>query len=281
MLGRSLPASLLALAVAAGAFACEPLSPPQVIVQGGGADAGDGGDVAVGPIPAGAVRGAPTTLYGANIESWALVDAQGILTEWGFVIPLSIVQAFSAPNLAFTQNPIAIPDVVPAQSTTQALRMDQIPIGHVPVGVYDFAHFEIHLFTQAEQKSVDCKNKAQPEPAIIPPDFFVDGSAGLNCLPEAGIHAFNSKAEEFNGTRFTQTTALTYYDNKLLSIEPKVTNQLLLSRTPEVNFAFDAAAGMAKLNLAAPKLHPSKMQAKYFAALDVYGFTISNLVTKQ
>jgi hypothetical protein len=110
------------------------------------------------------------------------------------------------------------------------------PHGHIPVGVYDVPHFDVHFYTGTDAQRtairpgpcpvlVNCddyaKGKALPASKYIAPDFTdVDAVE-----PAMGNHLVDPTGPEFNGVPFTRTWIYGVYDTKVTFYEPMVTHQ--------------------------------------------------------
>ena len=116
------------------------------------------------------------------------------------------------------------------------------PHGHIPPGVYDTPHFDVHFYIDPiEQifaiKSGPCgpefvrcdqfKLATRPlPPNYMPPDFKnVDAVA-----PAMGNHLIDPTSPEFKGKKFTRTWIYGVYDGRITFYEEMVARDYLLSR---------------------------------------------------
>lgn len=116
------------------------------------------------------------------------------------------------------------------------------PYGHIPPGVYDLPHFDIHFYFEPIEKIfaiapgtcgpefVRCdqfKIATKPLPSnYIPPDYkSVDAVA-----PAMGNHLIDPTSPEFNKIKFTRTWIYGAYDGRVTFYEEMVTHDYLLSR---------------------------------------------------
>ena len=113
--------------------------------------------------------------------------------------------------------------------------LDWNPAGHVPPGIYDLPHFDVHFFIitpeerdriTLEGKDLERANK-KPEPQYIPGDYILPEGTGY---PRAGVHWIDPKAPEFNKQQFMYTFIYGTYDGRLTFLEPMVTFQFLRSK---------------------------------------------------
>jgi len=109
------------------------------------------------------------------------------------------------------------------------------PHGHIPVGVYNVPHFDVHFYTgtDAERTAirtgpcpalVNCDDyqlgKKLPDAKYIAPDF-IDVDA---VEPAMGNHLVDPTSPEFNGVPFTHTWIYGVWNTKVTFFEPMVTH---------------------------------------------------------
>lgn len=116
------------------------------------------------------------------------------------------------------------------------------PHGHIPPGVYDAPHFDVHFYIEPIEKIfaikpgpcgpefVRCdqfKRATKPlPPNYMPPDFKnVDAVA-----PAMGNHLIDPTSPEFHGKKFTRTWIYGVYDGRITFYEEMVTRDYLLSQ---------------------------------------------------
>jgi hypothetical protein len=110
------------------------------------------------------------------------------------------------------------------------------PHGHIPVGVYNVPHFDVHFYTgtDAERTAirpgpcpalVNCDDyelgKRLPAAKYLAPDY-IDVDA---LEPAMGNHLVDPTAPEFNGTPFTHTFLYGVWNTKVTFYEPMVTHE--------------------------------------------------------
>jgi hypothetical protein len=127
------------------------------------------------------------------------------------------------------------------------------PHGHIPVGVYNVPHFDVHFYTgtDAERTAirpgpcpalVNCDDyelgKRLPAAKYLAPDF-IDVDA---VEPAMGNHLVDPTGPEFNGQPFTHTWIYGVWDTKITFFEPMVTHEwfagLRAGTTPDGCFDF-------------------------------------------
>jgi hypothetical protein len=116
------------------------------------------------------------------------------------------------------------------------------PHGHIPPGVYDLPHFDVHFYIEPIEKIfaiapgtcgpefVRCdqfKIATKPLPTnYMHPDYkSVDA-----VVPAMGNHLIDLTGPEFNKIRFTRTWIYGAYDGRVTFYEEMVTREHLLSR---------------------------------------------------
>ncbi len=130
------------------------------------------------------------------------------------------------------------------------------PHGHIPPGVYDKPHFDVHFYIEPIEKvfaiesgtcgpeRVRCDQFAQarlPVPAnYMHPDFRDVGAVA----PAMGNHLVDLTAPEFTGVPFTRTWIYGAYEGRVTFYEEMVTLAYLASR-PNDCFPIKKAAAVA------------------------------------
>lgn len=110
------------------------------------------------------------------------------------------------------------------------------PMGHMPPGIYDRAHFDVHFYMNPNEERlairpgpcealVHCddypKGKDLPDERYLHPDFE-DGDA---VEPAMGNHLIDTTAPEHHGEDFTHTFIYGVWDDDVTFYEPMVTKQ--------------------------------------------------------
>ncbi|UYM06236.1 hypothetical protein [Solicola gregarius] len=112
------------------------------------------------------------------------------------------------------------------------------PHGHIPLGVYDLPHFDVHFYVNddAERTAirpgpcpqlVNCDDyelgKRLPEGRYLAPDY-----ADLDAVePAMGNHLVDPTAPEFNGERFDHTWIYGVWNREVTFYEAMVTHETL------------------------------------------------------
>jgi hypothetical protein len=111
------------------------------------------------------------------------------------------------------------------------------PHGHIPVGVYDVPHFDVHFYVNPNPERtairvgpcpqlVNCDDyqlgKALPDAKYLAPDF-IDVDA---VEPAMGNHLVDPTGPEFNGQPFTHTWIYGVWNREVTFYEAMVTHQI-------------------------------------------------------
>lgn len=110
------------------------------------------------------------------------------------------------------------------------------PHGHIPVGVYNVPHFDVHFYTNPDAERtairpgpcpvlVNCDDyelgKRLPDAKYLAPDF-----ADVDAVePGMGNHLIDPTGPEFNGEPFTHTWVYGVWDREVTFYEPMVTHE--------------------------------------------------------
>jgi len=118
------------------------------------------------------------------------------------------------------------------------------PVGHIPPGLYDVPHFDIHFYIEPIEKVY----ALQPGPCgelvrcdqfeigtrPVPPNYVAADYMNVNAVaPAMGNHLIDPTGPEFNGEPFTRTWIYGAYDGRVTFYEEMVTRAFLLERHTE------------------------------------------------
>lgn len=150
------------------------------------------------------------------------------------------------------------------------------PVGHIPPGIYDVPHFDIHFYIDSianvfalqpgpcGPEFVRCdqfERATKPLPAnYLPPDYIsVDAVA-----PAMGNHLIDPTGPEFNGEQWTRNWIFGTYDGEITFYEEMVTLAYLKSRPDTCNpVKSPPAVGLGGF-------YPGLSCIRYDAATDTY-----------
>lgn len=122
------------------------------------------------------------------------------------------------------------------------------PRGHIPPGVYDLPHFDVHFHIDPIEKIfaiapgpcgpefVRCDQfKIATRP--LPSNYMHSDYQSVDAVaPAMGNHLIDPTSPEFNKKKFTRTFIFGVYDGRLTFYEEMLTHEYLLSR-PDTCFA--------------------------------------------
>lgn len=128
-----------------------------------------------------------------------------------------------------------------AETPFQYVMFNWNPMGHVPPGVYDLPHFDMHFYMQDFDEVeamvvgpcpglMDCDvfaTATEAVPAQYMPRDYIDVQA---TEARMGNHFIDPTSPEFNGETFTRTFIYGAYDGRITFYEPMITRAYLLSR---------------------------------------------------
>ncbi|MBA3726294.1 MAG: hypothetical protein H0W86_07530 [Armatimonadetes bacterium] len=110
--------------------------------------------------------------------------------------------------------------------------IDWNPKGHIPPGVYDVPHFDVHFYlastkermkmTLDEASMKKCQKK--PDAKLLPAGYIYAPQGEVKYM---GAHWVDVKSPELNGSPFTHTFIYGTYDARVVFLEPMVTRAFL------------------------------------------------------
>lgn len=198
------------------------------------------------------------------VRTWVTTDAKGTPLAIGIV--LTDRALIGLPD-AHTEFALALPaGVTPAPYNHFAL--DWNPQGHIPPGVYDVPHFDVHFYfyTPEERAHVTATGEdiavamKAPPAGYLPEGYLL---APESAEPHMGAHAVNTASPEFHEHPFAATFIYGYYNGGLTFLEPMVTRAFLQQRQafqqPVVQPQFFARGGYYPMRYAI-RYQPAKRQ---------------------
>lgn len=161
------------------------------------------------------------------------------------------------------------------------------PMGHVPPGVYDAPHFDIHFVIEPIEsiyaiesgpcgpEFVRCDHfEVARKP--VPADYVADGYQNVDAVvPAMGNHLIDVSGPEFNGEPFTRTWMYGAYDGRITFWEEMVTKAYLESR-PNVCHSIKQPKAVEVRGY-----YPSTSCLRYDAATDAYTISIEEFVLRE
>src|SRR5262245_64280337 len=228
--------------------------------------------------PSARMLGAPAELGSGGATAYAEFDASGAPAAIGLAIDArameSLPSASSDGNHCYVADGAAL-DLdkhcrnwhervlpLPSEAARRAdlpfkwVMLNWNPKGHIPPGVYDTPHFDVHFFMEPiervlairpgpcgpEQVRCDQFEQARrPVPANYMHADFKDVEA---VAPGMGNHLIDLSSHEFHGQAFTRTWIYGVYDGRVTFYEEMVTVKYLLSK-PQTCFPIKSPPAVA------------------------------------
>ena len=208
----------------------------------------------------------------ANIQTF-VSHRDGKPVTVGIRIPGSLLTSLPGNSSSVAVN---LPSAVPPFDHVQ---LDWNPQGHMPDGIYNLPHFDVHFYTISREARADisCHGadlvncEKRPEDRLIPKGY-VPTPGGE---PSMGAHWINPLSPEFNGERFTHTLIYGFYKGQMTFIEPMITTEFLLSHN-------DVAIPVAQpMGVVDPGFYPTLYTVRWLSVADVYEISLDGLVQRQ
>ena len=254
--------------------------------------------------------GANSSVGNGTVSSYAEFDKSGAPKAIGIIFQASALEGLpSAPSdghHCFDRNKDGKVDpqtecfashewVIPLPS--DAARRSEIPFkwvglnwnphGHIPPGVYDLPHFDVHFYIDPIEKvfavapgpcgpefvrcdQFELATKPLP-PNYMNPDFKNVGAVA----PAMGNHLIDQTSPEFNGKKFTRTWIYGVYDGRLTFYEEMLTRDYLLSQ-PTACFPIKPAAAVGVKGY-----YPSQSCIRYNSQANEYTISIEGFALRE
>lgn len=150
------------------------------------------------------------------------------------------------------------------------------PKGHIPPGIYDTPHFDVHFFTISEKdrakittKPEDLKRGAKaPAGPYVMPDYILPPGT---YEPNMGSHWVHPASPELNGKPFTSTFIYGSFDGRVAFFEPMVTNAFLRTK-PDFKQDLKMPAAYQREGY-----YPSSYRVVYNASRKEYSISLEGL----
>lgn len=112
--------------------------------------------------------------------------------------------------------------------------LDWNPVGHIPEGVYNVPHFDVHfyLISGGEREAITFHGKGRemammaPDPQLVPAGYVIPPDAAVDRM---GMHGLDPAGHEFQGQPFTHNFIYGYYKGELMFVEPMISLDFLES----------------------------------------------------
>jgi hypothetical protein len=161
------------------------------------------------------------------------------------------------------------------------------PMGHIPPGVYDKPHFDVHFYLDSIENvfaigpgtcGAEFARCDQFEIAKkpIPANYFHPDYKDVDAVaPAMGSHLVDTTGPEFSGTPFTRTWIYGVYDGRITFYEEMVALEYMLSK-PNVCSKFKTADAVEQTGY-----YPTESCVRYDAASDTYNVTLEKFVLRE
>jgi hypothetical protein len=154
--------------------------------------------------------------------------------------------------------------------------LDWNPAGHIPDGVYNVPHFDVHfyLISNGEREAITFHGEgrelamAAPDPQLVPAGYVIPPAAAVDRM---GMHGLDPAGHEFNGQPFTHNFIYGYYKGELMFVEPMVSLAFLES-LPEMTSAVKKPQRYSY-----PAWYPATYRIGFDAGKGEYTIALQNL----
>jgi len=161
-------------------------------------------------------------------RTWVTLDAAGRPTALGVTLSENALTNLPDAETEFSFE-------LPAEAGATPFRhvgLNWNPQGHVPPGIYNVPHFDVHFYmiSEAQRYAItgtgtdSLRLYRAPGPEYLPADYINPPGAGE---PRMGNHWVDPTSPEFNGMPFTRTFIYGSYDGQVTFWEPMITKDYL------------------------------------------------------
>lgn len=161
------------------------------------------------------------------------------------------------------------------------------PMGHIPPGIYDVPHFDIHFYIDPIEdvfairpgacgpEFVDC-GQFVVATRPLPPNYQAPDYQDVQAVaPAMGNHLIDVTSSEFQGEPFTRTWIYGIYDGRVTYYEEMVTRAFLLDRPSECfDIKSPPAVGLAGY-------YPTQSCLRYHADTGAYTVSMEGFVYRE
>ncbi|MDT4896937.1 MAG: hypothetical protein QOH25_2014 [Acidobacteriota bacterium] len=216
-----------------------------------------------------------------QVRSWVSLDRNGNPTAIGLTFSeaaLSALPTEPPPGELGTEISLALPAEA-SRTAFKHIGLNWNPNGHVPVKIYDTAHFDFHFYmiAEAERNAITAKGddllraKKQPAAEFVPEGYiYVPDSEHARM----GAHWINPLSKELQGQTFTSTFLYGSYNGSLIFGEPMITRAFLETKTNLTE--------LIKLpgQYARRAYYPTKYSVRYDAATKEYTVALEGMTLR-
>jgi hypothetical protein len=161
------------------------------------------------------------------------------------------------------------------------------PHGHIPPGVYDLPHFDIHFYIESIEKIfaiapgtcgpefVRCDQfKIATKP--LPSNYMHSDYKSVDAVaPAMGNHLIDPTSPEFNKIKFTRTWIYGAHDGRVTFYEEMVTRDYLLSR-PATCFPLKSPPAVGVRGY-----YPTQSCIRYLSQANEYTVSVEGFVLRE
>lgn len=170
--------------------------------------------------------GPAQSIGNGTARAFVTLSAAGTPVAIGFTMTEETL--FGLPT-ANRQHLLALPAEAATATVFDHLSIDWGPAGHVPAGVFDRPHFDMHFYmiSQAERATIAAAPDEAPPPVDVLPPGYVSGRL---VVPAMGQHWNDSSDPNTSPGSFSHTMMYGFSKGRMVFLEPMVTHALLLSK---------------------------------------------------
>jgi hypothetical protein len=156
------------------------------------------------------------------------------------------------------------------------ISLDWIPKGHIPIGIYDVPHFDIHFYLldyatrqgiTAKDADIEVCRKPLPD-GFMAPGYILPPETEI---PMMGSHWIDPTSPEFNGSPFASTFLYGSYNGQLAFLEPMVALSFLQTK-PDQTWDLKVPTKFEKAGY-----YPSQYRVSYNADRKEYNISLEGL----
>lgn len=161
------------------------------------------------------------------------------------------------------------------------------PMGHIPPGIYDKPHFDIHFMIDPIERIfsiesgacgpefVRCDQFEVARKEVPPPYIAADYQNFDAVVPAMGNHLIDVTSSELHGEPFTRTWIFGAYDGRITFYEEMVTVDYLKSR-PDTCFAVKQPPAVEIAGY-----YPTESCLRYDASADAYTVSMESFIHRE
>lgn len=190
---------------------------------------------ASGPDSAAVLLGDLVPMGKGILRSWVHLDENNRPRAVGATLTeeaLTGLPASLTPGITWREYLVDLPPEAKKTTPFDHIGVNWYPDGHIPKGIYDVPHFDVHLYmiTPEERDRITFRGKGmkrlqrKPPSSQLPEDYMYAPRAEE---PGVGAHWVDPNSPEFHGEPFTYTFFYGSYNGEVIFLEPMVTKKFL------------------------------------------------------